>query len=435
MTLTKIRGKPKATKKQMMAYLKKKNPNLSNIIIENIVSAFIVEGFNQGIRADIAFAQSCLQTGNFSFKGSKVTLSQNNFAGIGVTKRGKRGNSFPTIQIGVRAQIQHLKAYASTSPLNKKCVDPRYKYVKKGCAPFVEFLGIHQNPLKIGWASGKNYGQKILKIVNNILSIKIVEEQKKYIKKYDGKVTAEYLNVRKNAGTEYETVTFSPLKKNTLINIYSDKLDKNKQKWYYISYGKQYGYVNSKYIEIILQHTTKQSVNNYLAASAKWAQVVYNKIVQCKCKHKTGSKSFNDIINKKITNCNASVSAVLQQAGCLQFGKNIVHTKKIGGSSENILKNKDTIEKSLKGLKYLIPNTYDIIKIGKNYNKMSNQYKKAGIVYIQDDNLCICAGGNQIWSTNKGPTQYNGYYFNTLNNSGYSFNSIILYAIVPKENK
>lgn len=47
---------------------------------------------------------------------------------------------------GVRAQIQHLKAYATAKPLTGACVDSRYKYVEKGCAPYVEWLGQKENP-------------------------------------------------------------------------------------------------------------------------------------------------------------------------------------------------------------------------------------------------------------------------------------------------
>ena len=133
---------------------------------------YLSEGEIEGVRGDIAFCQSCLETGNFTFKGSAVTLDQNNFAGIGVTSNGMKGNSWETPQLGIRAQIQHLKAYGSTEPLVQECVDPRFKYVSRGCAIYVEWLGIQENPDHKGWASGANYGNKILSILNNVLSIK-----------------------------------------------------------------------------------------------------------------------------------------------------------------------------------------------------------------------------------------------------------------------
>ena len=63
---------------------------------------------------------------------------------MGVTKNGMKGNSFRTPQLGIRAQIQHLKAYASSDKLNNTCVDPRFAYVKRASAPYVEWLGIQE---------------------------------------------------------------------------------------------------------------------------------------------------------------------------------------------------------------------------------------------------------------------------------------------------
>ena len=170
MAKTKITGASKATKKQMKAYIRAVNPGVPQSVID-MIPLYLSEGKAEGIRGDIAFAQSCLETGNFTFKGSAVTLDQNNFAGIGVTQNGMKGNSFATPQLGIRAQIQHLKAYASTEKLKNKCVDPRYAYVEKGCAPYVEWLGIQENPKRKGWAAGKNYGAKILGILDKILGM------------------------------------------------------------------------------------------------------------------------------------------------------------------------------------------------------------------------------------------------------------------------
>lgn len=59
-----------------------------------MVPLYLSEGEAEGVRGDIAFAQSCLETGNFGFSGSAVTLEQNNFCRMGVTSNGKKGNSF-----------------------------------------------------------------------------------------------------------------------------------------------------------------------------------------------------------------------------------------------------------------------------------------------------------------------------------------------------
>lgn len=174
--MLKIMGQAKATAAQMQAYIKAVNPSVARSILD-MIPDYLVEGAAEGVRGDIAFAQSCLETGNFTFKGSAVTLDQNNFAGMGVTQNGTRGNSWSTAQLGIRAQIQHLKAYACKESLNQTCVDSRFTYVKRGCAPYVEYLGIQENPNKAGWAAGAGYGQKIVNILNAILETEEREEK------------------------------------------------------------------------------------------------------------------------------------------------------------------------------------------------------------------------------------------------------------------
>ena len=173
---TKIASKPVATAEQMIAYIKSKKQNVAQSVID-MIPLYLSEGEIEGIAGDIAFAQSCLETGNFWFAGSNVTLDQNNFCGMGVTSGNKKGNSFKTPQIGIRAQIQHLKAYANTEPLVNECVDPRFRYVKRGCAEYVEWLGIQENPSGKGWAAGAGYGNKILRILKNVRETEITQPE------------------------------------------------------------------------------------------------------------------------------------------------------------------------------------------------------------------------------------------------------------------
>ncbi len=165
---TKIMGNAVATAEQMEAYLKATNPSVAQSVLD-MVPLYLSEGKTEGVRGDVAFAQSCLETGNFGFSGSAVTLDQKNFCGMGVTSNGVKGNSFDTPQLGIRAQVQHLKAYASTEALKNACVDPRFQYVTRGCAEYVEWLGQKENPDGKGWATGAGYGEKILTILKGIL--------------------------------------------------------------------------------------------------------------------------------------------------------------------------------------------------------------------------------------------------------------------------
>lgn len=125
--MLKIMGKSQASIEQMRTYIKEVNPQVPDFVVK-MIPLYIAEGTVEGVRGDIAFAQSCLETGDFTFSNSAVIFNQNNFCGLGVTKTGMKGNSFKTPAEGIRAQIQHLQAYASTDKLQNRCVDPRYTY-------------------------------------------------------------------------------------------------------------------------------------------------------------------------------------------------------------------------------------------------------------------------------------------------------------------
>ena len=98
--------------------------------------------------------------------GGNVKIEQFNFAGIGSTGAGVAGTSYPDVRTGIRAQIQHLKAYASTESLKNACVDDRFSYVTRGSAPYVEWLVQKENPYGKGWATATNYGYDIVNMMN-----------------------------------------------------------------------------------------------------------------------------------------------------------------------------------------------------------------------------------------------------------------------------
>ncbi len=136
-----IIGKSECTASQMAQYLIQRNPNAKSWALE-YAQLYLEEGEAEGVRGDGAWIQSCKETGNFKFTGgTAVTFDQNNFCGLGVTKKGMKGHSFDTPRLGIRAQIQHLKGYATSTPLVNPCVDPRYRYISpKGKAPRFEDL-------------------------------------------------------------------------------------------------------------------------------------------------------------------------------------------------------------------------------------------------------------------------------------------------------
>lgn len=137
--------------------------------LNKFAQMYVEEAVAEGVRADVAFAQAMHETGWLAF-GGDVQISQFNFAGLGATGGGVTGENFAEqygdnengIRMGIRAQIQHLKAYASAEPLNQECVDNRYKYVSpKGKAPTI-------GSLTGTWAMDSSYAAKLVKIINAI---------------------------------------------------------------------------------------------------------------------------------------------------------------------------------------------------------------------------------------------------------------------------
>ena len=131
------------------------------------------EAIAEGINPEVVFAQSMLETAWLSF-GGDVKIQQFNFAGLAATGNGAQGNGFPDVRTGLRAQVQHLRAYAdphaTVSSLSYPLVDQRFDYVVKGSAPIVEYLGIQENPQHRGWATGKNYGFHIIALMKRSFS-------------------------------------------------------------------------------------------------------------------------------------------------------------------------------------------------------------------------------------------------------------------------
>lgn len=261
----KIMGTSKATAYQMAQFVKNTKGNnikLKGVTIDQLAQMYIEEGNKEGVRGDVAFAQSILETGYFTFEGSSVTPDQHNYAGIGTTGGGVKGHYFNNARTGVLAQIQHLKAYASKEALNEKNVDPRFKYVTRGIAPTLQ-------DLQGRWAmkKGENYGDVILRIYNKILEVpnkstatvttpkkpavssakvnkvSTVSSTAKATSKY---TTTSNLNMRVKAGASGKYITTIP--KGTSIT--SKKTQKvGSTTWHYVTVGKNTGWVSGTYLK------------------------------------------------------------------------------------------------------------------------------------------------------------------------------------------
>ncbi len=133
---------------------------------------YVTLGRLYGIRGDVAYAQALHETNFFRFTG-QVKASQNNYAGIGTTGPGADGAQFSTPEEGVHAHLQHLFAYATTSPLpgSIPLIDPRFSLVKRGIAR-------DWTDLNGKWAvPGTTYGQMILALHERNLSDSIASSK------------------------------------------------------------------------------------------------------------------------------------------------------------------------------------------------------------------------------------------------------------------
>lgn len=170
-----IAGDSSVTVEQMVNYYKKSGkPYPAEALkaggaatIEEFCQIYYEECETEGIKAEVAFIQSMIETGFLQFGGS-VKIEQFNFAGLGATGNGVSGNSFENVRMGIRAHVQHLKCYANTEPLKNECVDPRWGAWLRGKAPYVEWLSIPNNPNGTGWAGDADYAAKILKGIQDM---------------------------------------------------------------------------------------------------------------------------------------------------------------------------------------------------------------------------------------------------------------------------
>jgi hypothetical protein len=173
-----IMGASRLTAARLAAWFNRRQPRPSGayavaVPIDRLATIFIQEGAAEGVAGDVAFVQSVVETGWFRF-GGPVAGWMNNFAGIGVTDTHPSPAVFPDARTGVRAQIQHLRAYAdprasacAAPPLAHPCVDPRFNLVSpKGTAPSWNDLGNGK------WATASTYAAAILSLYSEALAFK-----------------------------------------------------------------------------------------------------------------------------------------------------------------------------------------------------------------------------------------------------------------------
>ena len=162
--------------------------------LEAFAQLVLDEANREGVRAEVLWAQVMRETGWLQFGGC-VRIEQFNFGGLGATGGGNPGHSFPSVQIGLRAQVHHLVAYATTTPVRNPSnrehpvmrtsppwgptgqtvvngtESPRFHFVPRGISPYVNWLGQGENPNHPGfWAADRNYGAALAAAIAVLLN-------------------------------------------------------------------------------------------------------------------------------------------------------------------------------------------------------------------------------------------------------------------------
>ncbi len=144
----------------LVTFMRSNNLSLDSAYAARLVRTYIAECRREGVNYDVAICQMCLETGFLRFNGT-VSRYQNNFCGLGATDAYTAGDWFGTMEEGVRAHIQHLKAYASIDPITPPYADKRLAHVRRGTV-----YTIHD--LTGRWAADPAYGEKISLLLNKL---------------------------------------------------------------------------------------------------------------------------------------------------------------------------------------------------------------------------------------------------------------------------
>ena len=138
--------------------------------ITQLVADYVEAGRLTGVRADLAFAQSVVETGYFAFPpGGQLTPKNNNFAGIGACDKCKHGWSFASPMDGIVAQEALLSQYAGM-PRAPSLSSIAAGGVQGCCSTWMALAGV--------WATNRAYGFEIMSVYKQMLDWALSGEEK-----------------------------------------------------------------------------------------------------------------------------------------------------------------------------------------------------------------------------------------------------------------
>ena len=136
-------------------------------ILKDIANSYQRQGESLRVRWDFAFYQMLVVTNFLTYVepwGQRMDLSpeQNNFAGLGTTGNGVKGENFQSMDIGVQAHLEHLLLY-SGYPVDNP-VSERTRIVTSMVLPKIQGLGhpaTFRDLAQIWVGNGAKYAKEI----------------------------------------------------------------------------------------------------------------------------------------------------------------------------------------------------------------------------------------------------------------------------------
>ena len=194
---------------------------------------------------------------------------------------------------------------------------------------------------------------------------------------------------------------------------------------------------------ILLSLSLQDNKIDYLKEAAHWVDIVYKKVYDSECTHVAPHRrTFEEIPKKKTINCASSASITYQQAGIVPKGKKVSHTARIAEGMDkkkyyDVPDLKKPLHLSFMHLQNFKKGTCDFVKVMKLFDAMPNWLKQKGVMYVQNSNICVSAGNNNVYSCNStGHTYGKGKskVLRTDHKHEVAFRSLILWAVVPRSN-
>lgn len=156
-------GPSRLSAAQMAASVRMHRAPRITVSIEQLAEIYIQEAAAYGVRADLAWTQSIVETGWFTFPdGGLVRPTDNNFAGMGACDSCSDGNRYADARTGVRAQMALLRGYADPTEVPDAIHRPPTSL--RGIAPTWMQMGNGR------WATSTRYASTVLGVYLRLLA-------------------------------------------------------------------------------------------------------------------------------------------------------------------------------------------------------------------------------------------------------------------------